>query len=257
MLKKWLSGVGVTVISVGLATVLAGCGGSDSGLPDPVTSYGAPTAIGNGTGRTFIRKQGNTVLSVGIEMTDTALQGLPVIPFNQDHIYTFAPPPGIDATAIQGITMDYTDGHVPVGAGDVPHFHPSFFLISDAQKQQITIDSPIADAPVSADETPTNHIALHMVVPTEGAVYFDPILPGYRESPFTTTNYNYNFFNGHMVLIQTGVAVAFLNSKQEQAANLELPRMYPHPGLYPSAYRFKYDLTRRVYLFTVEGFVSR
>ncbi len=258
MLKQWLSGFKVSVISVGLAASLAGCGGSSgNNLPDPVTVYGMPTPIGNGTGRAFLQRQGSTVLVVGIEMTDTALRGLPVIPFNQDHVYTFAPPPGLDGTAIQGITLDYTDGNIPVGAQDVPHMHPSFFLIGDAQRQQITAGSPIADTPVAAAEVPANHISQHLVVATEGDVYFDPILPGYRETPFSTTNYNYDFFNGHMVLIQTGVAIAFLNSKQEQAANLELPQSYPHPGLYPSAYRFKYDFTKRVYLFTVEGFVSR
>ncbi len=133
--------------------------------------YGPPTALGNGSLRSFVKLKGNgRPKTIGVEFGGAALTGLPSgepsdgtwdIPnpdgtiawhcCGYEHLVTL--PPSTAATPFDHIVVNWNnEGHPPPGVYNPPHFDFHFYIISNAERQTIA-------APATASE---------MCVPTPG-----------------------------------------------------------------------------------------
>jgi len=240
-----------------------GCGGSSnsSSLTRQVTTYGPAVTVGNGTGRAYITLQGNVPISTGVELTEAGTTNFaPPAPGQAAFEYSFPPPPQLAATTpFLNVGIFASPGHPPANQQDVPHIHPTWFIITPEERAQIVSDSPLNSVPVAPEEIPANHMvfATQGYFPSIGELSLDPILPGYRETPMVTTAYEYRFFNGHMTLVALDFANSFFPSKQEVVSPLEIPQKYPKPGYYPTTYHLHWDKNHKVFQMSVENFVLR
>ncbi len=249
-----------------LAAGLAGCGSSDNN--SPVTTYGATSPLGNGTARAYLTTRNGVPISAGVEITAAALQNLPTPP--QGQLATeiaLQSPSGLSTTPFQQVTLFYSPGHPPPNQQEVPHMHPTWFLITPAQRQ--TLLPPGAGVAVAAANLPANTTTgvqaispPSSFIPTVGDLYIDPTEPGYTQTPFTTIEDEYRFYNGQMVAVALGVANAFFTTLTQPGqaagtANLPLPQQYPVHGYFPTHYTVSYNASRGVYDMAIDTFVLR
>lgn len=99
-------------------------------------AFGTPVAIGNGMAWTWVRfdKETKKPVSLGVTLTETALQGLPTeVPANMVEMEEILPlPRGVKDLPFTHATLDWNPkGHVPPGIYDVPHFDFHFYVISE------------------------------------------------------------------------------------------------------------------------------
>ena len=245
-------------ILVGLAPIalvasLAGCGGG-SDDSNSSTAYGAAKALGNGTARTYIMHSGDTVQQVGIEFTPGVLTGLPNLKEGDGLLVPLAVPAEFALTPFKAAQMDWSPGHPPDGNQNVPHFHPTFFFLSDADRAQITVGGAGASVPVDPVEVPGAYLSAGLTVPGEGNVMFDPNLASYVETPFQSTTSQYDYWNGHMSNIQLGVANTLLAKQVAQGDVLLQPQKYSVTGPFPTHYQLQYDSARQVYRMYLDNF---
>ncbi len=241
------------LLPIALIAALAGCGG-DSGNSNGNTAYGASKTLGNGTIRTYIMHNGNSVQQVGVEFTPGVLTGLPNIQQGDATEVPLPVPPEFALTPFKAAQMDWSPGHPPDGNQNTPHFHPTFFLISDADRALIKDGGAGATVPIDPLEIPGAHIPAGLTIPDEGFVLFDPNLASYNEAPFQSTTYQYDFWNGHMVNIQLGVANVFVAKKTSQGDILIQPQKYPVTGVFPTHYELQFDTNRQVYRMYLDNF---
>jgi hypothetical protein len=263
---RWLYQLGCGLLALAALTGCSGSGNvsnvtkraklSSRAANGNVTNYSPYVAIGQGNARAYVTLNGNTPVYIGVEMDEICASTVPYPAFNVGNEYQFASPAGLNTTPIQGISITFFSAHPPAGFGDVPHFHPNFFLTSLAVRNTITDNDPRGLVAVAANEIPAGHIFPGVVNAFEGGVSFDPIQDSNREQPFTTINEAYDFLNGHMILIQTGATIAFLQNKQNAYSLLSLPKNFPTPGYYPTYYFTLYDKTRHIYNLGIGGFVQ-
>ncbi|RZJ80177.1 MAG: hypothetical protein EOO20_26220 [Chryseobacterium sp.] len=101
-------------------------------------SYGEFVAVGNGKARTYISKNSNgSIKQVGFTFTEDALDGLPA----QNAEFSL-PMPGDNQTLIKHISFDYAVvGHGPEHVYDVPHFDIHYYMITERERNEITLES--------------------------------------------------------------------------------------------------------------------
>jgi hypothetical protein len=240
------------------ALLLGGCGGSSSNPQAPAvnsvvlggenqyTVYGSSVAEGSGQVRAFLTRAGNVPTALGLEFTPAITSGQPVLQYGQGTIIHVPVPAGLNITPFKDITIDYSPGHTPNGNQTVPHFHPTFLMYDAATAATVAPGAPGETTAINPDEIPNGHIPAGMTIPGEGYIYFDAALIPYNAQPFVSTEYQYDFWNGHMNMIQLGAAATFIQTKADDSDILLQPHTYPTAGYYPTHYQYHWDATRQV-----------
>ena len=261
------------------ALILSGCNGdSNNGGPNPSphpspspspqaqTSFGAPTTFGKGTARAYIVSKANVPQELGIEISKDALSdiaALPQPPAGQVAVELRLTPPAalLSTTPFVNVSLYYTPGHPPAGQQDVPHFHPTWWLVSDAVRNQILPGAPGNSTPIDPSEIPAGFFSPpdpnFAFIPLLGTIYFDPTEPGYTEAPFKTALSEYRYFNGHATGIALGTPLSFLLRNGDITLPLGVPAKYPKPGYYPTNYRIVADRASQSYKLVIGNFVQR
>lgn len=272
--RRLLSMTAGGVVAAMTGSALAGCGSnSDTGpsssintgntVPGGTTTYGTPVPFGNGTLTSYVTLQNGAPTRLGVELTPDGLTNLPKPPPGMVAVEVIIPsPPELaQAPPFKSCALYYSPGHPPAGNQDVPHIHPSWYLISDAERDQIPAPSEGYPTTINTDPTiiPANHIngGILAFFARIGALYIDPVTPGYRQTPLSTTEYEYRFYNNKMTLIGLGIANSFPPSKQQSVETLQQPQRYTDNGFFPTYYRVRWNPDREVYDFSIEGFVPR
>jgi hypothetical protein len=257
VLSRFRTAAVLVTLAASLGSLLAGCGGSSNGenLPIPgQTTFGQAVPIGNGTGRGFVTVTANNIpTEVGFELTESALQGLPLAPADETIQYFVPLPAEASATPYVTIVAAYSTGHVPPHSGveavEPAHFHPVFLMNPPVPPQ----DPPLEDLPVAPNEIPEDHVKVGQVVPVLGSNYDDPSVPvGYPEK--ATLGQNVFFHSGHMNGMHLGETVEFLAGKGTRGGVIKQPQVYPKPGYYPHRWSVRFDTERNTHVFVLEDF---
>jgi hypothetical protein len=218
----------------------------------PTISYGEFVAVGKGQARTYISKNADgSVKQVGFTFTEDALSGLP--PQNAEFSL---PMPADNQTLIKHISFDYAvHGHGPEHIYDVPHFDVHYYMISEREKNEITLEDPRIDVLPPASTIPKNYIP----GPNQakmGKHWFDSTSHEYHGKDFTST-FIYGSFNGRFIFMEPMIALSYLKAKP----NVDLPisklGSVSQTGLYPQTYSILWEKERREYTIALGDLVMR
>ena len=255
--------------------------------------YGAPTALGEGTVRTYVlmNDRGDTPVEIGVALDERALDGLPTRGSGHhgghEMPHTFLLDLPADAVApFRFVELNWNpNGHEPDGVyQDVPHFDFHFYTISKAERETIVPSDPsftdrANDIP-TGDYVPEFNAALGppgakpaaIAVPMMGVHWVDVRSAGLQKllgkpdawQPFTATFIHgswacrYIFWEpmitrAHIVAKKTTSD----ESVRDQLIPIPTPKRYHVPGYYPNAYRITWDPQAREYRIALTGLAKK
>jgi len=223
-----------------------------------VRHEGASVTVGNGSAYAWVLNDGRgNPLAAGINLTEEALIGLPA-----EHTeYVLPLPKQARPTAFTHVVMNWNPhGHIPPGVYDLPHFDFHFYIITPAQRAQITAtgEDLVRVTKMPAPEAvPQGYIGPEGTYePRMGWHWIDPASPEFHGQPFTHT-FIYGFYNGQMAFIEPMVTTAFLASRPFVSRTIALPAAYPTRAYYPTGYAVLYDPSYREYGLSLWGMTPR
>lgn len=235
------------VLSVGA------CSASDAG-PAPLTELDGPAvAVGNGTARTVVMKQGGTITSVGIQLTDGALTGLPdTLPATD---WELSLPSGVSVGPFDHAAVDWNpQGHPPPMVYTVPHFDFHFYMIPTSE--QMTIAGGPDMTPVDAKYVPRDYASQVESVPMMGVHWADTLAAEYHGSPFDHT-FIYGFHQGQMIFLEPMVTMAFLSGGSDFIGAVKQPAAFQRSGAYPTSYTVHHDPAAHTVTVSLDSLTNR
>jgi hypothetical protein len=248
------------VIASMVMTFILGCSGSKNLGSTDRTYNGSSVELGAGRAYAFTTFDASgKPITIGLRMSELALKGLPTeMPHNATGWEYVLPLPkeaanlGYDHVGIDWNPM----GHIPDGIYNMPHFDFHFYMISQADKEKITLkgeDLARAHKAPALEFLPEGYILPEGTeVPRMGAHAIDPSSPEFNKMPFTKT-FIYGFYDGQMVFLEPMTTKAFLETRTNTTDLIKLPRIYAKHGYYPTMYSVKYDAAQREYEISLEG----
>jgi len=257
IIKKILPMFVITLIVMGF---IIGPSGSGTLNTADRTYNGSSIKVGEGSAYAFTTLDANgKPLAIGLRMSESALQGLPAeIPHNATGWEYVLPLPKQGANfGYDQVVLDWNPkGHIPDGIYNVPHFDFHFYMISQADREKITLkDEDLARAHMApAPEFMPEGYTLPegTEVPQMGAHAIDPSAPEFNNMPFTKT-FIYGFYDGQMAFLEPMMTKTYLETKPNTLDTVKLPKSYAKHGYYPTMYSIKYDITQREYVISLEG----
>lgn len=232
---------------------IVSCDKDDQQKPsEPAISYGNFVNVGNGKARSFIvNNPDGSVKQIGFNFSEEALDGLP----SQNTMYVL-PMPADNKTQINHISFDYAPhGHAPEHVYDVPHFDVHYYMISEAEKNAITLTDPKIDILPPATSIPKNYAP----GPNEakmGKHWVDTTSQEFHGKDFTST-FIYGSYNGKFIFLEPMIAVSYLRTKPN--VNLAVNRLgaVQLTGLYPQEYAIQWEKERREYTVALNDLSAR
>jgi hypothetical protein len=221
--------------------------------------------LGNGMVYSWVRLDDKKVpIGVGVTMTATALEGLPMEKPASGAVGYELPlklPAEAKDTPFDHVAFDWNPlGHIPPGIYDVPHFDAHFYLMSVDQRLNITLegeDRQRAVKPAPAGVMPATYI---MPPGTEekymGAHWVTLASPEFNGKPFSHT-FIYGSYDGKLAFIEPMFTVAYLKTQPKLIADIPQPAVYPQGKYFPTKYRISFDKARQEYTVALEGLVKR
>ena len=224
----------VTVAAVGALTI-AGCNNNETG---PLTTHevtGTAANVGNGTARTYAVMQGDKAVSLGIELSDAALQNLPAT----DASWDLPLPAGVSLAPFDHATLNWNaQGHPPPGIYMVPHFDFHFYMVTPAV--QATVQGGPYTATLASTYVPQDYAPDPVAVPDMGVHWTDTQAPEFHGQPFERT-FIYGSYNGALTFIEPMVTLAYLQTHPNATMTVKQPQAFQKPGEYPQSYSVRYD----------------
>ncbi|HET7550103.1 MAG TPA: DUF5602 domain-containing protein [Gemmatimonadaceae bacterium] len=229
---------GRALVIMAAALAVAACS-SDSTSPDAAVEVdGPPVSVGNGTAQSFIMQNGKVVTTVGIKLSDGALDGLPA----EMSEWKLAMPSSASAPPWDHMTLDWNpQGHEPAPIYGVPHFDFHFYMIPDAE--QAAIAGGPDNTPVESQFVPRDYASQVISVPGMGVHWADTLSAEFHGTPFTKT-FIYGFYQGQMVFVEPMVTRDFLASHPDVSSPVKQAESYQTPGSYPTSYSVRYDASQ-------------
>jgi hypothetical protein len=241
-------------------TFIIGCSGSKNLGSTDRTYNGSSIELGEGRAYAFtsLGASGEPI-AIGLRMSESALKGLPTeMPHNATGWEYILPLPKEAANfGYDHVGIDWNPkGHIPDGVYNVPHFDFHFYMISQADKEKITLtgeDLARAHKAPAPEFMPEGYILPEGTeVPRMGAHAIDPSSPEFNNMPFTKT-FIYGFYDGKMVFLEPMMTKTLLETTANTTDFIKLPRAYAKRGYYPTVYSVKHDETKREYEISLEG----
>lgn len=241
------SGVGRVVVLWAMATMVQAA--------DWQTFRGTSVPVGNGHASTFVTMgEEGRVQAIGVRLDAAALENLPQPQAGQmpDFPFQLPMPAAGPRTPVNHVVMNWEAlGHPPEKVYDVPHFDFHFYLIDPATRAGIHFHSE-GDSAMPANQPAHEHLAAGYVVPPGTAVpamgvhAIDTGSSEFQGKPFTAT-FIYGYHHRQLAFLEPMVALSFLKTQPDFAANIARPAQYGHAGVYPSRYRVQYDAAAKAY----------
>lgn len=234
------------------AVVLTAACGEDTTTPAvPQEILGAPTAVGNGTARTFALVDGGKPVSLGIELTDAALDGLPSTPTE----WILPLPVGFSAPPWDHAALNWNpQGHPPPGIYDAPHFDFHFYTITQAE--QAAVQGGPDTVAVPAADVPPDYVPDPVAIPDMGVHWTDSMAPEFHGTPFDRT-FIYGFYHGEMAFVEPMVTRAYLQTHPDASMTVKQPQAFQEPGLYPRDYSVRFDAATSTLRISLDSLASR
>ena len=248
------------VIAAMAATFNFGCSGSRILGSTDMTYNGPSVALGEGHAYAFTTLDSSgKPIAIGLRMSEPALKSLPVEMPHDATGWEYVLPLPNEASSLgyDHVGIDWNPkGHIPDGVYDMPHFDFHFYMISQADKEKITLkgeDLARAHKAPAPEFMPEGYILPEGTeVPRMGAHAIDPSSPEFNKMPFTKT-FIYGFYDGQMIFLEPMITKAFLETSPNTTDRIKLPRTYAKHGYYPTMYTVKHDAAQREYVISLES----
>ena len=238
--------VGIAVAALALSTAC-----SDSISPRIDEAKGESVAVGNGTARTVVIGAGTRPVTIGVQLTMAALDGLPTAMTE----WMLPLPTEISTTPWDHVALDWNpQGHEPAAIYGVPHFDFHFYAIASAEQMQIAGGPD--NTPVPAEDIPQDYASQVVSVPMMGVHWADTLAAEFHGSPFDKT-FIYGFYHGDMVFVEPMVTRALLMSHPDVMASIKQPDAFQTPGFYPGQYSVRYDPESETVRVTLEALADQ
>ena len=228
------------------AGVIAGCSSDATGVVNNRTVAGPTVNVGNGTANTFVVLNGDVPVSMGIQLSDGALQALPDAPRE----WQLALPAGVSVAPYNHAALDWNpQGHPPAGIYTVPHFDFHFYAMSTADVAKVHFSGSSDPATQVSDKGLI--AANYQVIPDTaidkmGVHAIDVTAPEFHGQPFTAT-FIYGYYQGRLTFVEPMVTRAYLLKKPNFSKAVPRPAHYSLSGYYPSRYTVRYDARHKLY----------
>lgn len=235
------------ILLLSLMAIISACNKDDNQVNSSLAGIykGVATALGNGTAVTWVELDDKGYpLSVGITLTEAALNGLGTTPFELDLMM----PAKASGTNVNHVGLDWNpEGHEPAGVYDKPHFDFHFYMVDTNFRKQITaVDDDtlkVGKAP-GTDYLAPDYMLLPGGVPGMGAHAVDVTSPELHGTPFTETMI-YGYYDGNMIFYEPMITSAFLGSQPNLIKDMKVPAKYPRAGYYPTKFSIIYDSAKK------------
>ncbi len=259
------------IVAIATLGVAIACSNSTTAVDKSALSYGPSVSFGQGSARTWVQTDASGALSsIGIAMTESALNGLPTTVSGRSPTALMATLP-LPAEAA-GAGFDHAEvgwnplGHDPVQIYGLPHFDMHFYSVSPATQLAILPNDPqwatkAANLP-SAAFVPTGYVAppapiAASAVPQMGVHWTDVKSPEFNGQPFTST-FIYGSWDGQFIFLEPMITKAFLDSHPANVTrNIPQPAQWAKPGSYPTTYTVNYDASLQEFRITLGGLTKR
>lgn len=205
---------------------------------------GAKTSFGNGKVWSWVQMKTESLQpeAIGISFTQDAFVNLPAGSMNGYGEFQFVldVPAQIQNTPFNNIVINWNPhGHTPVGIYDKPHFDCHFYMIPEAERQQIrdyNTDSTKFQLFPSPAYLPANYIPIPEGEEMMGKHWADitsPELNPTDPQPFTQTLI-YGSYNGKVTFYEPMVTLSFITTTNSFIRNIPQPLKYAKSGYYPT-----------------------
>ena len=263
MIKYINKGLQILIIGAIIMIYLFGCSGSRDLSQTEGTYKGSSRDLGDGIVYAFTKvDDSGKPVAIGVRMSEAALHGLQLEPPNSEETSwetVIQLPKEAKATGYDHIGIDWNPrGHIPDGVYNRPHFDVHFYMISQAERDKITLkgeDLVRANTQPVRELMPEGYILPEGTeVPRMGAHAIDPSSPEFNKQVFTKT-FIYGFYNGQLVFLEPMMTKDYLETRPNSTDPIKLPRSYANSGYYPTAYSITYDSSQREFEISLENLV--
>lgn len=257
------------LIGLMLFAGLSGCTPSSAADVSTRTIDGPRVQLGNGTARTYVVVQDGEPTEVGVALSETALDGLPIAGHADGiHVHghtTFERVlelPADNPTPYRYVLLNWNPGgHEPPGIYDRPHLDFHFYMTENEARLAIDPSDPAyqekAERQPDADLVPEGYILpAPLAFPRMGVHWVDPASPELNGQVFTHT-FIFGSWDGEVTFAEPMITKAFLESKQNVTAPVPCARRYAVPGHYPTSYSISWDNDAREWRIALLGLVPR
>jgi hypothetical protein len=262
----------------------------------PCAEYGERAPLGTGELTAYSQRIGSRPVSVGLRMSEGALDELPTHPpsdgkwcFDKNSDGTTDPmsectggyESQLDLGAGFGDQVDspYTyvlanwnpHGHIPLGVYDVPHFDVHFYVNEDAERtairpgpcpQLVNCDDYVLGKRLPEDRyLAPDYDDVDAVEPAMGNHLIDLTGPEFQGQPFTHA-WVYGTWNAEVTFYEAMVTHEWLDglrsgSVEDACHDFKLPEAWAESGWYATSYCMRYHPVRREVTVSLENFVYR
>lgn len=189
--------------------------------------------------------------AIGLNISAAALAGLP-----EERLELDVTLPDQAPAPYTHIGLNWNpQGHIPPGIYDVPHFDIHFYLISQAERDAITLKDgtlELAYQQLATQDTPPGYIiAPESAEPRMGSHLVDLAWPEFQGQPFSAS-FIFGSYQGQVCFIEPMIAKSFLDAKSTTTKAIPQPQRYSHAGFYPQQYSVSYDATTDTYMIALE-----
>jgi hypothetical protein len=238
--------------AVGVATV-------NADISEKNRYLGEARPLGQGKVWTWIQTDNDGVPeTIGITMTESALQGLPTEGGHGccgGNEYSLPLPAIAVETPFQHVVINWNpQGHPPAGIYDKPHFDFHFYTMSEAERlnikdsEELAGDAGRAPAP---EYLPKGYLQAPGIVGKMGSHWVDSLAPEFNGQLFTTT-FLYGSYNGRVTFVEPMLTKAFLESHPHFSQVLKQPLKSADSRFVAGAYRVEFNETTREYTIAID-----
>jgi hypothetical protein len=258
----------LTLLVLAMAPAVMGISGMQKS-PAPSgdgTFYGPAQSIGNGDVRTYVNVRGGEPVEIGVALSETALDNLPMpAPQHAGHAegasahehvnmvaYSLELPAEAARTPYRFVELDWNPGgHEPPGIYDIPHFDFHFYTITPAERDAIDPADPLFQKKTEnvppAGFIASNYVAPMMTaVPKMGLHWIDPASPELNGQKFTRT-FIYGSWDGKATFWEPMITREFILSRPDFQTHVMQPERVATPGYYPQGYTVRWNEQTKEY----------
>jgi hypothetical protein len=223
----------------------------DTTAPKTRELDGPAVSVGNGTARLYVLENGSTPTSIGIELSEEALSGLP----DSMAMWDLPLPADVSASPWDHAMLNWNpQGHPPPHVYDLPHFDFHFYTIPTGE--QMAIPGGPDTETVAPQYVPQDYASEIESVPAMGVHWADTLAAEYHGHTFDRT-FIYGFFQRQMVFVEPMVTVDYLLSHPNASMIVKQPASYQQSGRYPSFYSVRWDPAQRTYRIALDSLTER
>ena len=238
--------------------------GSKSAAAGARTIVGEIRQLGNGTARSWLRVDANgNPVAIGVTFTEEALATVPKEPppGKEGIAISLALPAEAASTPFKHVGLGWNPhGHEPAKIYDVAHLDFHFYMISEQERNAISIDGDglarVLKAP-AGEFVPQGYIQPpNAAVPKMGSPWINPLSQEFNGQPFSKT-FLYGSHDGRLIFAEPMITRAFFEAKTDVTEAIKLPAQYQQRGYYPTRYSVHYDAATKEYTVSLEGMTLR